>query len=225
MAIDRVKRRHEKERKARRRQVFTAAMKLFSKKGYHATSMEEIAQKAELAKGTIYLYFRNKSGLFSALVEEAIQQAARDIEQVEKSKGEFIPKLNKLVTTFLKIHARSRFFLQIWPRGEWIPEPQFKQSLRAAKTQYFKIIQVTHQILLEGMRQKILRQVAVRKASCILLGMIHALTIGQLEEKSDTKKIGRAATVSADEVVRFFLEGMRNPKQLEEKDYGTRNCR
>ena len=58
--LDRQKR---KEKKERRRQIQSAAKAMFTEKGYSKTTMEDIAQRAELSPGTLYLYFKNKASV------------------------------------------------------------------------------------------------------------------------------------------------------------------
>jgi AcrR family transcriptional regulator len=65
--------RKEREKKARQEEILAAARILFSEKGYHATTLEEIAHKAEFAKGTIYNYFANKDELFFGIVDSIFE--------------------------------------------------------------------------------------------------------------------------------------------------------
>lgn len=51
--------------------LLSAALTLFITQGYHATSVEEIAQAAGLSKGAVYFYFRSKGGLLEALLDRA----------------------------------------------------------------------------------------------------------------------------------------------------------
>ena len=62
-------RRHwHRRRQARPSEIAVAALTAFSQNGYAATTMAEIAEAADITKGTIYLYFTNKEELFNALV-------------------------------------------------------------------------------------------------------------------------------------------------------------
>jgi AcrR family transcriptional regulator len=61
--------RKEREKKARQQEILLAARVLFAEKGFHDTTLEEIAHKAEFAKGTIYNYFANKDELFYGIME------------------------------------------------------------------------------------------------------------------------------------------------------------
>src|SRR5271166_1566714 len=52
--------RRERKRDARRQEVLEAAARLFKSKGYEATSVDDIAEEADIAKGTIYYHFETK---------------------------------------------------------------------------------------------------------------------------------------------------------------------
>ena len=53
----------EGRREQRRKLIMRAALKIFSKKGYSPTALDEVAQEAGIAKGTLYLYFKDKEDL------------------------------------------------------------------------------------------------------------------------------------------------------------------
>jgi len=62
--------RKKRELLRHRQDILDAALELFSKKGFHNVSMQEIAQKSEFAVGTLYKFFENKEDLYKALVIE-----------------------------------------------------------------------------------------------------------------------------------------------------------
>ena len=53
-----------------KRKIFETSMRLFSEKGYEATSIEEITATVGVAKGTLYYHFTSKEEIFNFLVEE-----------------------------------------------------------------------------------------------------------------------------------------------------------
>lgn len=65
-------RRKEKEKERRRDEIIDAAEEMFFSKGYDGVSMDDVAKKTELAKGTLYLYFTNKESLFFAVVQRGL---------------------------------------------------------------------------------------------------------------------------------------------------------
>jgi AcrR family transcriptional regulator len=60
----------ETTRAARREQILHAAQTCFARRGYHATTMEDIAAEANTAKGAAYVYFDGKEAIFLALYDE-----------------------------------------------------------------------------------------------------------------------------------------------------------
>ena len=71
----------------KRQRILQAAVKVFARTGYHAAKVAEIARGADVADGTIYLYFRNKEdilvSLFDEVMDEHLQQARRELSAVE----------------------------------------------------------------------------------------------------------------------------------------------
>jgi AcrR family transcriptional regulator len=68
----RPKPRWRRRKNARPEEIVKAALEVFADRGFAATKLEDVARKAGVTKGTIYLYFANKETLFKALVRETI---------------------------------------------------------------------------------------------------------------------------------------------------------
>jgi TetR/AcrR family transcriptional regulator len=64
--------RHERRKDARPGELLDAALSLFVEKGFAATRAEEVAKRAGVSKGTLFLYFTSKEELFKAVVRENI---------------------------------------------------------------------------------------------------------------------------------------------------------
>ncbi len=62
--------RKEREKQKRREEILAAARDLFYEKGYQNTTVEEIAEAAEISKGTVYLYFASKDELYVSVILE-----------------------------------------------------------------------------------------------------------------------------------------------------------
>src|SRR5574341_294991 len=94
----------EKPRWARRKEarpyeLTVAALALFVEKGYAATRLEDIAARAGVSKGTVYLYFANKEELFQAVVREGIVPA---IAQAERTLAEHPGPASDILRYFLR---------------------------------------------------------------------------------------------------------------------------
>ncbi len=73
--------RKEREKEKRRNDIIYAAEEIFFSKGIESATMDEIAEKAELSKGTLYLYFRNKEELYIAVVLRSLRILRSLIEE------------------------------------------------------------------------------------------------------------------------------------------------
>jgi AcrR family transcriptional regulator len=70
-----------RRKQARPGEILDAALKVFAEKGFAAARMEDIAARAGVTKGTIYLYFHGKEEVFKTLVREYIGGTLADVAQ------------------------------------------------------------------------------------------------------------------------------------------------
>jgi TetR/AcrR family transcriptional regulator len=89
--------RREREKLRQRQEMLAAALDLFAQRGYHNTSMHEIAEKAEFAIGTLYKFFENKEDLYKALVLEQTDQFEDDITRAITEPDDVVEKLRNYV--------------------------------------------------------------------------------------------------------------------------------
>ena len=67
----------QRRKEARPQELLDAALALFVEKGFAATRAEEVAQRAGVSKGTLYLYYPSKEELFKAVVRQNLSQPDR----------------------------------------------------------------------------------------------------------------------------------------------------
>src|SRR5688572_10872868 len=80
--------RRERRKEARPGELLEAALDLFVEKGFAATRSEEVAARAGVSKGTLFLYFPSKEELFKAVVRESISGRFAEFQQeFEKYEG------------------------------------------------------------------------------------------------------------------------------------------
>ena len=75
------------DKEKRKKEIIDATLKIFSEKGYEATSMSQVAKAAEIGKGTIYEYFESKEELIlnavSSWVELIESEAERQVGEID----------------------------------------------------------------------------------------------------------------------------------------------
>ena len=75
----------------RRLQLIEAALKAFSRKGYHGTQVSDICAEAKVARGTFYLHFESKRALFDQLLQEIFRRVREVIRPINKQDISKIP--------------------------------------------------------------------------------------------------------------------------------------
>ncbi len=85
--------RKEREKKLRRENIVNAAEKIIQVKGFEGMTMDDVAVIAELGKGTIYLYFKNKTDLYHAVVCRGLRLLKKSFEKTIRKKETGIDNL------------------------------------------------------------------------------------------------------------------------------------
>lgn len=80
-----IKERKIREKESRLQDILKSAKSVFFEKGFQAATMEEIAKLAEISKGTIYLYFKNKDDLFTSIILEGMKQLHERFVELESN--------------------------------------------------------------------------------------------------------------------------------------------
>ena len=99
--------RREEEKQRQRSEMFAAALELFSKKGFYNVSMQEIAQRADFAIGTVYKFFKNKEDLYKSMLIEKAQEFHKILKQVLDTKGDPLTVLRDYVAAKGTVFAEN----------------------------------------------------------------------------------------------------------------------
>jgi len=107
--------REEKKRQTKKA-ILEAAVRLFDKKGFEKTSIQELANEAGVGKGTIYTYFQTKSEIFYAFCEEQLEFVHTELANKTDPNA---PVIEQVMTVFMGefLHVTQnrefgRFFMQ-----------------------------------------------------------------------------------------------------------------
>lgn len=93
--------RKKRERKLRREQIMQAAVELLSDKGFSQTTMDEIADRAELSKGSLYFYFDDKADLYRAIQKKALQMIHDEFLRILQEDEPGAVLIKKMAKSFL----------------------------------------------------------------------------------------------------------------------------
>lgn len=97
----------ERQRQEREQLILEAAAQVFADKGYHQTTIEEIAAQVGIAKGTVYLHFPTKDDLLLALLERLACAFAEMVERIAAQPLSARERLEQIVShTYTQLHDR-----------------------------------------------------------------------------------------------------------------------
>jgi AcrR family transcriptional regulator len=103
---------------AKSRRIIDAAIQLFAERPYHEVRMEDIAARAQVAKGTLYLHYQDKEDLFLGIMNDGLSSL---VDRIESSLKEEMPPEEKLLAMnreSFRYFERNHFFLDVIQRVE-----------------------------------------------------------------------------------------------------------
>lgn len=92
-----------------RQALLDAALATFSRKGFAATRLEEIAEAAKVTRGAIYHHFRNKLDLYRTLIGEASQRGGAAIQRAISEGGSFVEVCTHILVYSLCLKTTANF--------------------------------------------------------------------------------------------------------------------
>lgn len=120
-----------------KRLIFEAAINIFSNCGYNGATMDDIALKAGVAKGTLYYHFKSKEDIFNFTISEGMNIIKEEIEAIIFIEQNPIEKLKALCRIELKVVYNNRDFFKVVMSQLWGQESR-QQELREALHNYIK---------------------------------------------------------------------------------------
>lgn len=105
--------RKEREKEARKQAILYAAGRVFSRKSYRDATLEEIAEEAELAKGTLYNYYRDKQDIFASLIQYGHDQFHQNIADVSGQHATLAEFVSALFTKMLDMLIAHGYFVRL----------------------------------------------------------------------------------------------------------------
>jgi AcrR family transcriptional regulator len=118
--------RTEAEREERMQVIRTAALDVFSRKGFAAARLDDVAQAAGVAKGTIYLYFKSKEDLLESIVKSTIGVMLDGFEQAVAASSapasQLLRMVGQTIATAIEDGDRRRVLHIVLSEGARFPE-------------------------------------------------------------------------------------------------------
>jgi AcrR family transcriptional regulator len=184
-----------------------AALRVISRKGMAAATMQEIAEEAGIAKGTIYLYFRDRDELVEKTFERAITELHRQVDAALDRDEPFAAKLRSVLMAEMAFFRENREFFRLYnslkfPEGN--PQQQRRQK-RTCQPRYRTRLERFARVLEEAMERGEIRRMNAMRLALFINEAVMAIIIERVvEEHPPTEED------DVDWIVSSILDGIRS---------------
>ena len=135
--------------------ILQAAIKVFSEKGFYNSRVSEIAKEANVADGTIYLYFRNKDDILISLFEEEFGKVVRNMRAELAREKDPLQKIKRFAITHLLMVSNN-------PHLAEVMGVEVRQSTKFMKEYvnhpFIEYLNIIRSVVIEGQEKGLLRQ-------------------------------------------------------------------
>lgn len=176
--------------KTKENDILSAAIEVFHEKGFSNTSIQDIANRAGIGKGTIYEYFKSKEELFINSIKFDIMSIVSRIKASNSAEDEFFVRMsthiNVIQDVLLNNVGRLEFFF-IRNVSSVSPDilNEFKNIMEAAR---YEITKVVTEILNQGIAEgKVCEDIDMDTAAYAISGMV-AIHCDQWQTKNYTRE-------------------------------------
>ncbi len=114
----------------RRRVILEAALHVFANRGFDKATVDEVAERAGISKGAIYLYYKNKEALFFSLFERKMNEANEPIATAMRSARSLPDLVQKVVTAQLEFLQSNQDFFRIFSSEQARLDLDFRGDFR-----------------------------------------------------------------------------------------------
>ncbi len=122
------------QREAKRQAVLQAAAELFNERGFHATSLDDIAARLHVSKPTLYYYVKNKDEILLQCVSQGLEMTLQGIEASRAAGGDAVAQLRACMQVYAGIVMQPFGMCLIRVGDEEVPEPS-RTELRRMKSE------------------------------------------------------------------------------------------
>ncbi len=161
------------KRITRRNEIIRIAARLFSERSYYDVTMDEVATKVGVAKGTLYLYFESKEKLYLAILENGFKALESLIER-EVAKGDPAPDiLKKVLRLIFGFYRQNMDILRILSRDE---THLIREHYNFTEHWRHRGIKLYEKILEKGVKEGSFHPVNIRLTALIIFGLVRSVT-------------------------------------------------
>jgi len=185
-----------------REKIIKSALKIFAQRGFFKTTVDDIAQATGVAKGTVYLYFKDKQDLYIATIDEHFSRAIAALQAIEAKATTPSEKMEEIAINFidyikqLKTSYMLFTFENINMKGKTL-----KQMHTVIEPKIQAMIEIISNIIKSGIQNNEFRKVNPKIAAFYFISTIRAIFLSDFYTSE--------VSFRTDTVLKLFFEGLK----------------
>ena len=154
------------QHQAKRDAVLHVAAQMFNERGFHATSLDDIAARLNVTKPTLYYYVKNKDAILLACVKKGLDMTLEGIDASRAAGGNAIDQLRACMRTYAEVVTQPFGMCLIRVGDEEVPEPS-RTELRRLKSE---IDHAFRRLVEQGVQEGVLAPCDPKMAAFVIAG-------------------------------------------------------
>ncbi len=202
-----VRARREQDKDQRRIDILNVARELVFEKGLHAVTIKQIAQRAGLSVGAIYLYYKSKEDLYAALQVEALDLLSRYLRDACRGEASVENKIRAIAQATLQFRRDYKSYFDILDYFLSLPETIFPADIKARVDDHGnQVFTLIAEVVEEGIRQGMFKEVHPRIYAVIFWCSLFGT--GKFRKLQSTILKDVDFDILVEEMVEHFLDGL-----------------
>jgi AcrR family transcriptional regulator len=205
--------RRQREKERRRTDIVDAAEKVFFSKGMENATMDEVAEEAELSKGTLYIYFPSKEDLYLAITKRGLDILTAMFEKASAKAALGIEKIYTIGQAYRDFAKKHTDYFQAMAYFDLRVKEISKESpnARASIEQGEKVLTICAEAIQHGIEDSTIRSdIDPKKAAIVLWGQTNGILQLILNKGKHMKAmLNDFGFKTPDEIIAYSFEMIR----------------
>lgn len=195
----------EQSKEHKRQKILQSSRRIFAEKGYHNTSISDIIRDTELARGTFYLYYKDKEDIFDSILSELTKAISTQIFTLDMAPAgnsdSFYQSLRQMAKNLFKVLGEHRELVQVIITTPFGADTEFDKKVEG----FFDILtNVARLMIKRGIQAGYVVDHNLDLFSYMLVGTLREIVFQWIVKD----RFSQTLEAEADQIIEIFMKGV-----------------
>lgn len=188
----------------RKQEIMEAALELFSQRGFHNTTMAQVARRAGVGVGTLYQHFQGKEELYHSILEDKCNRLLDNLRALVQEEDATEENLKRLLTAQIDFVEKHRSFFKLYLSEQLATLEAVREKLGLkADVIYGRFFQLFQDIMERGVKKGELRDISSTHLTRAYMGILNSFFFDWLKGNLDSLRENQ------DTILSLFMRGAK----------------